>query len=296
PRLGDPPWQRTTDRDGHAHAAHPDGRIAILCPGRHPVDDPREGDPVWCLSCRVAIVAAIGRLPDLAADLWDAGAPDTPDPWRTVTRTRAAVNGWVIDVLDCHHTITRPLGPAPLLARCGRCAYTTPGSGGRLAPAEVGDGSRHGTRTGSPSGSPAWDAIDELVAWACTTEDKLRARLHHSAPGDWWDGSTEHRARRLSTAVHYLTHWSEQLLASPEARQVGKDATRLTRRAEQAAGIDRLTHRLPGACMVCDARNSLRRDDGDELVKCRACRAVWHWDYYQLLAKAYADSHGQETA
>jgi uncharacterized C2H2 Zn-finger protein len=40
--------------------------------------------------------------------------------------------------------------------------------------------------------------------------------------------------------------------------------------------------------MVCD-RKSLQREDGDELVKCKACGATWYWDYYQLLAKAYAD-------
>jgi len=132
-----------------------------------------------------------------------------------------------------------------------------------------------------PSPSPAWDQADEIIRWAVNTEDQLRARI-----GDMGRGPRPWRT--LSAAVWFLTAHATPLLSSPDAVSIGFDALRMSRRLEQVTGTDRLIHRLPGACMVCK-RKGLQREDGKELVKCRACGATWHWDYYQLLARAFAD-------
>lgn len=278
------------------------------CPGRHPADQPAPAEPVWCKPCQAKIKAAIGRLPDLAAQLHalTGEQQDTLDPVQRIAASapvvrRARHNGHVLDVtigytirLACGHATHRGNHPATDTIECGVCAATSVPQPGRLA-AGTGDsdGTRHSTRTGSPSGSPAWDAVDQLISWACRTEDKLRGRLHHSpVERVWWDASTGHRADCLTQACDYLTTWCTALLSSPEATRAGRDVLRLERRAEQATGQDRLTHHLPGPCPACKRRGRLRRDDGDELVQCQACRATWAWDYYQLLAKVYAEAHG----
>ena len=128
---------------------------------------------------------------------------------------------------------------------------------------------------------PAWDQADEIIRWAVNTEDNLRAHINDlgRGPRPW---------RTLTAAVWYLTSHTTALLSCPDAVTIGFEALRMARRLTQVTGTDRLIHRLPGACMICD-RKSLQREDGKELVKCKACGATWHWDYYQLLAKAYAE-------
>lgn len=139
---------------------------------------------------------------------------------------------------------------------------------------------RHGSKASQPTASPGWDEADELIRWAITLEDQLRERLGHETRGEHW--------RTLGDAIRYLTAYSTPLLTGPAAVPVGFKIMRVRRQLEQGTGQDRLVHRLPGLCMVCD-RKSLQRKDGQELVKCRACGATWDWDHYQQLSKAYAD-------
>lgn len=139
----------------------------------------------------------------------------------------------------------------------------------------------HAAAIHPPTNSPAWDQADEIIRWAVNTEDQLRARIndHGRGPRPWRD---------LGSAVSYLTLHATPLLSCPDAVAIGFDALRMSRRLVKVTGTDKVTHRLPGECMVCK-RKGLQRADGNELVKCRACGATWHWDYYQLLAKAYAE-------
>lgn len=202
----------------------------------------RPGQPVWCRPCADRILAAIGRLPELAAALFDYGAED-----------------------------------------------------GKIAAGGQSDATRKATRAGSPSGSPAWDAIDEIVTWAGRTEDELRARLRHGGnpAGDWWTGSTTHRAAVLVGSVAYLIEYGVALLSSNIAVPAGRDALQLERRAEQATGQARLTHRLPVACPDCD-RRALVREDGSEQVDCRACGRSWpEADYRRLVLVLSAAAKGK---
>jgi len=139
----------------------------------------------------------------------------------------------------------------------------------------------HTTAVIPPSPSPAWDQADEIIRWAVNTEDQLRARI-----GDMGRGPRPWRT--LGSAVSYLTLHATPLLCGPDAVAIGFDVLRMSRRLEQVTGTDRVIHRLPGLCMVCD-RRSLQRKDGDDLVKCKACGATWYEDYYQFLVKALAD-------
>ena len=140
----------------------------------------------------------------------------------------------------------------------------------------------HSTAVIPPSPSPAWDQADEIIRWAVNTEDQLRARI-----GDLGRGPRPWRT--LSSAVWYLTAHSTPLLSCPDAVSIGFDALRMSRRLEQVTGTDRVVHRLPGSCMVCD-RKALQRKDGEDLVKCRACGACWDFEYYQFLAHAHAEA------
>jgi len=129
--------------------------------------------------------------------------------------------------------------------------------------------------------SPAWDQADEIIRWAVNTEDQLRARI-----GDLGRGPRPWRT--LSSAVWYLTAHATPLLCGPDSVAIGFEALRMSRRLQLVTGTDRVIHRLPGACMVCD-RRSLQRKDGDDLVKCRACGATWFEDYYLFLVRALAE-------
>lgn len=225
PHCDDPPAEAT--------------EVENPCPaaGHH---DPVEGQPVWCRPCADRITRAIGRLPELAAALFE----------RTI------------------------------------------GDGGKIAATGQTEGGSKGKRIVSPSGSPAWDAVDELVAWAGDLEDRLRGHLHHApAAHDYWIGDTTVRATTLTTSVTYLTTWATALLSSPLAVNAGQQATALERRAERAAGLDRLAHRLPAPCPSCD-RKALVRDDGSEQVDCKACGRSWPEADYRRLTLVLASDHG----
>jgi len=174
---------------------------------------------------------------------------------------------------ECQQHITTTIAGFPDL-----CATLTPGDLNTGRDVNTGP---HTTAIVPPTNSPAWDQADEIIRWAVNTEDQLRARI-----GDLGRGPRPWRT--LSSAVWYLTAHATPLLSSPDAVSIGFDVLRMHRRLVQVTGTDRLIHRLPGECLVCD-RKSLQREDGKELVKCKACGATWYWDQYSFLAKAHAD-------
>lgn len=197
-----------------------------------------------------------------------------------------AVEGAPVWCRPCADRIARAVARLPELAAA--LYDRTLEDGGKIAATGQSDATRKATRAGSPSGSPAWDAVDELVAWATGVEDRLRAELGH-ADVPRGGTSTVVQARFLVEAVRYLGHWATALLSSSFAVRAGADAIALERRAERAAGVDRLVHRLPAPCPSCD-RKALVREDGSEQVDCKACGRVWtEGDYRRLVVVVAAD-------
>jgi hypothetical protein len=167
---------------------------------------------------------------------------------------------------------------------------------GRLAASGETGRATHAKVTGSPSGSPAWDAADELIEWAAGVEAALRAHLGHSTVARVRvAASGAVRVAFLDGSVTYLREWLSALLAAPFALDAGRQALELARRAERAAGLDRLVHHLPVPCPSCDTR-ALTREDGAEQVDCQACGRVWREDEYRrltlILASDYRDVAG----
>ena len=223
-----------------------------------PVDAcPGDCNRAWINAEKAAWVEAKKRRPD--PGLINHGVPMVPaEPvW---CRACQAV---IVDAIAAFPNLCKGLTPGDL--NTGRDVNTGP----------------HTAAIVPPTNSPAWDQADEIIRWAVCAEDDLRARI-----GDLGRGPRPWRT--LSSAVWYLTAHATPLLSSPDAVSIGFDVLRMNRRLVQVTGSDRLIHRLPGACMVCD-RRSLQRTDGDDLVKCKACGATWHWDYFQFLVKAMAD-------
>jgi ribosomal protein L37AE/L43A len=180
----------------------------------------------------------------------------------------------------CATTIIDRLADLPDLA-----TWLTPGKLNTPRSTDIDHGSSKGGGARSiahaPSPSPGWDTADELIRWLIGLEDWLRAIVG--------DPPNDTRQRHLADAVRYLTEHGPALLASTDAERVGQDIFRAHRRLTVLVGQDRLTHRLQEPCPRC-ARKGLRRQDGDELVKCRSCHAVWDWDHFELLSRAYAQT------
>jgi ribosomal protein S27E len=223
----------------------------------------------------------------------DHALPENPCPAHA---SRAGAPVWCH---PCADRIVRALDSLPSLA--GELALRGVSDAGRLAAAgEVDLGATRAKVSGSPSGSPAWDAADEIIEWAHATEDQLRAHLNHSRVGRAvrFHGSAAVRVLTLGGSVRYLREWVSALLAAPFALEVGRDALALARRAERAAGFDRLVHHLPVPCPSCDTR-ALTREDGAEQVECRACGRVWPEDDYRRLvvvvAQDYRDVAGRRS-
>lgn len=179
----------------------------------------------------------------------------------------------------CHETILDRLAAVPDLATA-----LTPGQLNTPRNADIDKASSKsgGARALShaPSPSPGWDTADELIRWLVSLEDWLRATLA--------EPENDNTHRTLSGAVAYLTAHGTALLASADAERVGHDVLAQHRRLERLVGLDRLVHRIAEPCPLCN-RKGLRRRDGDELVKCRACKAVWAWDQLEFLARTYAE-------
>jgi hypothetical protein len=232
-----------------------------FCGAVHPSDDvdacPGDCNRAWINAEKAAWVEAKKRRPD--PGLINHGVPMIP-----------AAPVWC---RGCQEHITETIGGVPAL-----CAGLTPGDLNTGRDVNTGP---HSAAIVPPTNSPAWDQADEIIRWAVNTEDQLRAHI-----GDLGRGPRPWRT--LSSAVWYLTAHATALLCCPDAVAIGFDVLRMSRRLEQVTGADRVIHCLPGACMVCD-RRSLQRKDGDDLVKCKACGATWHWDYFQFLVKALAD-------
>ena len=224
----------------------------------HPSDDadacPGECNRAWVAAERTAFDESHNRRP--RPELINHGVPMIP-----------AAPVWC---RECQTAITDAIAEFPDL-----CAGLTPGDLNTGRDVSTGP---HSAAIVPPTNSPAWDQADEIIRWAVNTEDTLRARIGDPGRGlrPW---------RTLSSAVAYLTLHATPLLCGPDAVSIGFDALRMNRRLVQVTGTDRLVHRLPGACMVCD-RRSLQRSDGDDLVKCRACGACWDFEYYSFLARA----------
>jgi hypothetical protein len=187
----------------------------------------------------------------------------------------------------CGERIRSALDALPSLA--GELALRGVSDAGRLAASGEAGRATHAKVTGSPSGSPAWDAADEIIEWARDTEDRLRAHLNHSAAARAvrLHGSGAVRVLNLGGSVRYLREWLSALLAAPFAAEAGRDAIDLARRAERAAGFDRLVHHLPVPCPSCDTR-AMTREDGADQVECRACGRVWTEDDYRRLVVVVA--------
>lgn len=215
----------------------------------------------------------------------------------------------------CHETIVTRLRDLGDLATA-----LTPG---RLNTPRNADIDKSSSKGGSakalshaPSPSPGWDTADELIRWLVDLEDwlrglvgdnleparvpaVLRVRTHHREPGTVGptgpaigyrgtvpDPKSTHRT--LSAAIAYLAGHETALLASPDAERIGHDVLTQHRRLQHMAGQDRLVHRIQEPCPLCN-RKGMRRRDGEELVKCRSCRATWDWDHFQMLCRTYAE-------
>jgi hypothetical protein len=219
----------------------------------------------------------------------DPPAPDNPCPAHP---TQPGAPTWC---RPCADRITTALNTIPTLA--AELALRGVADEGRLAASgEAGRATRQKI-AGSPSGSPAWDAADELIEWAWRTEDQLRAHLSHSCAvrAVRLHGGAAVRVLNLGASIRYLREWVSALLAAPFAETVGREVLDLARRAERANGFDRLVHHLPVPCPTCDTR-ALTREDGSDQVECRACSRVWpEQDYRRLvliLASDYQDVAG----
>jgi hypothetical protein len=218
----------------------------------------------------------------------DPPAPDNPCP------AHPTQDGAPVWCRPCGDRITHALDAIPGLA--AELALRGVADLGRLAASGEAGRTTRSKVAGSPSGSPAWDAADELIEWAHTVEDQLRAHLGHStAVRAVVYASGPVRVLSLGASVRYLRQWVSALLAAPFAETAGRDALDLARRAERAAGFDRLVHHLPVPCPTCDTR-ALTREDGADQVECRACGRVWTEDDYRrlvlVLASDYQDVAG----
>ena len=185
----------------------------------------------------------------------------------------------------CHERILKDLSRLPDLATNLAPGQLNTGRTGDTDQAVRFGGAR--ALAHAPSLSPAWDTADLLIRWLVSLEDWTRVRTGH-APN-------RERYRTMSEAVTYLTRNGNALLAAPGAERLGQDIMRAHRRLEGLIGQDRLVHRLTEPCPHC-ARKGMRRNDGDELVRCVVCRAVWDWEHFQHLARTYAENeraHGR---
>lgn len=251
--------------------------------------EPVMGEPVWCESCALRIADAIAALPDLAAGLWAIGHDEGGTVWQEVvdrdidTRGPNPIVIHVRERLACGHrlptvTVTdRVAIPDEARIRpCWQCAIDLPGADGRLAPVTA--AARRSPRAlGSPAGSASYLAVDEVVSWAVSTTDYLKARLpgQHTATPSGRAGDDSARAAALTECCRFLAEWIHHLLATPHARAIGREVLDLERRSERAAGVDRQPDEAVPLvpCPSCDLV-ALVRSGRDLRVRCRSCGCV----------------------
>lgn len=144
---------------------------------------------------------------------------------------------------------------------------------------------RVGTPGGSPSGSPAFDTFDEIVQFACSWEDAVRALLgHQPAPLASWTN----RGPALTAAARYLAGWHVQVLAHDDiGHEFGRELLSLVRRAERTAGLDRSVTRWRAPCRRCD-NPGYQQENGSEYVECRHCHDRMTLEHYDGWARMYA--------
>ncbi|MGN6245129.1 MAG: hypothetical protein ACTHQ3_15865 [Motilibacteraceae bacterium] len=137
------------------------------------------------------------------------------------------------------------------------------------------------------SPSPAWDAAEEVIAWAHAWAESLADYLRHAGPFKFNRAGIPTRA--LTTSITYLTRHLGDIAASPFALDITGEARAMTKRLEKQAGRDELTHRLREPCPSCDHRTLIRRD-GSDRVECRNtdCLRIWNEDEYAHLAHVAA--------
>lgn len=160
--------------------------------------------------------------------------------------------------------------------------------GGRLAAGGHSGRPVRSTAIVSPSGSPAWDACDEVISWAWETAVGVMQHVGEDPPSAWWSSSAAPVAS-LSTSVAALLRHADAWLAGPGAVEDGRRALRLVAEAERGTGTDPLVHRLPAPCPSCDTL-ALVREDGEDQVSCRVCHNAWTEERYRLLVRVLADA------
>ena len=182
----------------------------------------------------------------------------------------------------CQSDIRAAIGQLDDLA-----AYVSEREDGKIATGiGIDTGPQHTKGSHSPSGSPAWDAVDEAITWANDTAHSLALRLGHAwRPRTRRDGDPA-RNRLLAPATNYLYAWCPQLLSQPKAEKWGKEALSLASRLRRASGRDELVMRLTMACPTCNLR-ALERADGSNTVACRSCQAILSLDDYETLVETF---------
>lgn len=255
------------------------------------------GDPVWCEDDGAEVGRTIRRLPELAAAAWAIGHDDpVPVTRMVVERTveaRPAAYGPArpavfVERLGCGHIARVPWSPReqPVVRSCSVCALHATTSSGRLAPSAPTAIKSRSSVIGSPSGSPSWDQVDEVVEWLTGTEAWLRALLGESA-GRSARGlpKARDRARVATASMRYLHGHHQLLLAHDVGGRVGRQAIALAARVEKASGRDN-TIRLRTPCPMCDLR-TIVREDGDDIIRCRnaRCGASWRRTEFNYLVR-----------
>lgn len=122
------------------------------------------------------------------------------------------------------------------------------------------------------SPSPAHDFHDELDRWV-TTYARATANQLGQTP-------------KTHSLGYLITNLSYILSRDPAGIAFGMAVYNWHRRIINAAGGPPLVHRIPGTCPHCNRSAGLRRKDGEDLVKCRFCQAVWDVDHWRQLVRA----------
>lgn len=92
----------------------------------------------------------------------------------------------------------------------------------------------------------------------------------------------------MRRAVAYLTgHLTALLNQDPDGIEFGLTVNRWHTRLVTATGTGPAHYyRIPAECPSCQRRGQLKRKEGDDLVKCGACNAVWDYEHWQMLVRA----------
>lgn len=171
---------------------------------------------------------------------------------------------------ECRDTIESRLRELPRLARTLATIH------GKLPTLQAETGTQTPTDIHA-SPSPAYDLHDEFWSWVERNTQDTATRLNHTP----------------KPTIGYLAgHLTHILTIDPDGIDFGHATLNWHRRLTTATGDqDRdLIHRIPGQCPHCNHRGTMRRKNGEDLVKCRHCAACWDYDHWQLLVKAVLEA------